>query len=62
MPGALKAWAELVDSHARFDLETVVQPAIRHAERGFHVSQYLRELIQDNQAELVHASLLKVLR
>lgn len=52
VPGTLKAWGELVDRHGRFDLETVMQPAIRHAERGFHASQYLRELIQDNQADL----------
>jgi gamma-glutamyltranspeptidase/glutathione hydrolase len=52
VPGTLKAWAELIDTQGCFDLETVMQPAIRHAERGFHASQYLRELIQDNQAEL----------
>jgi gamma-glutamyltranspeptidase/glutathione hydrolase len=52
VPGTLKAWAKLIDAHGRFDLQTVMQPAIRHAERGFYVSPYLRELIQDNQAEL----------
>ena len=51
-PGTLKAWAELVETWGRFDLETVMQPAIRHAERGFRATQYLRELISDNQADL----------
>ena len=54
MPGTLKAWAELVETHGRFDLETVMQPAIRHAERGFGATQYLHELISDNQADLAH--------
>ena len=52
VPGTLKAWAELVETWGRFDLETVMQPAIRHAERGFRATQYLRELISDNQADL----------
>jgi gamma-glutamyltranspeptidase/glutathione hydrolase len=52
VPGTLKAWAELVDNWGRLDLETVMQPAIRHAARGFRASQYLHELISDNQADL----------
>ncbi len=52
VPGTLKAWAELVEHYGRLDLATVMQPAIRHAERGFRASQYLHELIQDNQADL----------
>jgi gamma-glutamyltranspeptidase/glutathione hydrolase len=52
VPGTLKAWAELVETWGRLDLETVMQPAIRHAERGFRASPYLCELIQDNQADL----------
>ncbi len=52
VPGTLKAWAELVETWGRFDLETVMQPAIRRAERGFRATQYLRELISDNQADL----------
>ncbi|ETW95162.1 MAG: gamma-glutamyltransferase [Candidatus Entotheonella factor] len=52
VPGTLKAWAELVETWGQLDLETVMQPAIRHAERGFRASAYLCELIQDNQADL----------
>jgi gamma-glutamyltranspeptidase/glutathione hydrolase len=52
VPGTLKAWAELVGNYGRLDLETVMQAAIRHAERGFRASQYLHDLIGDNQADL----------
>jgi gamma-glutamyltranspeptidase/glutathione hydrolase len=52
VPGTLKAWAELVEQWGQLDLATVMQPAIRHAERGFRCSQYLHELISDNQADL----------
>ncbi len=52
VPGTLKAWAELVENWGRLDLEAVMQPAIRHAAHGFHVSRYLHELISDNQAAL----------
>jgi gamma-glutamyltranspeptidase/glutathione hydrolase len=52
VPGTLKAWAELVTQWGRCDLDTVMQPAIRHAARGFRASQYLHELISDNQADL----------
>jgi gamma-glutamyltranspeptidase/glutathione hydrolase len=52
VPGTLKAWAELVANWGHCDLETVMQPAIRHAARGFQVSQYLHALISDNQTDL----------
>lgn len=52
VPGTLKAWAELVETWGRLDLDTVMQTAIRHAERGFRASPYLCELIRDNQAGL----------
>lgn len=54
VPGTLKAWAEAVAQWGRLDLETVMQPAIRYAERGFPASQYLRELIMDASADLAH--------
>lgn len=52
VPGTLKAWAELAEKWGRLDLETVMQPAIRYAARGFPASQYLRELIINSQADL----------
>ena len=52
VPGALKGWAEVIDNWGRLDLETVLQPAIRHAERGFRPSRYLIEAIIDNRRAL----------
>ena len=51
-PGTLKAWAEAVAQWGRLDLETVMQPAIRYAKRGFRATQYLSEIITDRQAAL----------
>lgn len=45
VPGALKGWAEVISNWGRLDLNTVLQPAIRHAEGGFRPSNYLRESI-----------------
>jgi gamma-glutamyltranspeptidase/glutathione hydrolase len=41
VPGTLRAWAEVVARFGRLELETVMQPAIRHAERGFRATPYL---------------------
>jgi len=52
VPGTLKAWAEAVTQWGRLDLETVMQPAIRYAQRGFPASGYLCELIANAQTDL----------
>lgn len=52
VPGTLKAWCEIVTTWGKLDLETVLQPAIRYAERGFRATGYLCELIASNQADL----------
>ncbi len=52
VPGALKGWAEVIDNWGRLDLGTVLQPALRHAERGFRPSLYLLEAIENNRREL----------
>ena len=52
VPGTLKAWAEAVTTWGKLDLETVMQPAIRYAQRGFPASAYLCELIANAQADL----------
>ena len=52
VPGALKGWAEVVENWGRLDWETVMQPAIRYAERGFRASEYLRTAIIDQRDEL----------
>ena len=51
-PGTLKAWAEAIAQWGRLDLETVMQPAIRYASRGFRASQYLCDIITEAQADL----------
>jgi gamma-glutamyltranspeptidase/glutathione hydrolase len=49
VPGTLKAWVEVVEQWGRLDLETVMQPAVRYAERGFPASRYLQEMIINEQ-------------
>lgn len=41
VPGALLGWCEALERFGRLDLDTVLQPAIRHAARGFAASEYL---------------------
>jgi len=52
VPGALKSWCYLVAGYGRLDLETVLQPAIRYAARGFPASQYLVDIIRHCQQDL----------
>jgi gamma-glutamyltranspeptidase/glutathione hydrolase len=52
VPGTLKAWAETVARFGRLDLETVMQPATRHAERGFRATPYLMEAVTETAADL----------
>jgi gamma-glutamyltranspeptidase/glutathione hydrolase len=52
VPGTLKAWAEAVARFGRLDLESVMQPAIRHAERGFRATPYLVEAVRETAPDL----------
>jgi gamma-glutamyltranspeptidase / glutathione hydrolase len=52
VPGTLRAWTEVLARYGRLDLESVMQPALRHAERGFTVSGYLSEIVHDKAGEL----------
>ena len=52
VPGTLKAWAEAVARFGRLHLETVMQPAIRHAERGFRATPYLVEAVKETAPDL----------
>jgi gamma-glutamyltranspeptidase / glutathione hydrolase len=52
VPGTLKAWAEAIARFGRLDLETVMQPAIRHAERGFRATPYLVEAVTQTAPDL----------
>lgn len=45
VPGSLKGWTETLASYGTLSLEDVMQPAIRHAERGFRSTRYLCEII-----------------
>jgi gamma-glutamyltranspeptidase/glutathione hydrolase len=52
VPGTLKGWAEVVARFGCLDLETVMQPAIRHAERGFRATPYLVEAVKTTAPDL----------
>ncbi|MGE3538710.1 MAG: gamma-glutamyltransferase [Candidatus Tectimicrobiota bacterium] len=52
VPGALKGWCYLEAGHGLLDLDTVLQPAIRYAARGFPASQYLVDIIHSCQQDL----------
>jgi gamma-glutamyltranspeptidase/glutathione hydrolase len=52
VPGTLKAWAEALARFGRLDLETVIQPAIRHAERGFRATPYLTAAATESAIDL----------
>jgi gamma-glutamyltranspeptidase/glutathione hydrolase len=52
VPGTLKAWAQAVARFGRLDLETVMQPAIRHAERGFRATPYLVAAVTETAPDL----------
>jgi gamma-glutamyltranspeptidase / glutathione hydrolase len=38
VPGAVEAWAAILQAHGRFGLDRALAPAIRYAERGFPVA------------------------
>ena len=52
VPGALMGWSYAAEKYGRLGLDTVVQPAIRYAERGFATSRYLADIIRMNQDDL----------
>ena len=52
VPGTLKAWVEAIGRFGRLDLETVMQPAIRHAEHGFRATPYLVEAVRETAPDL----------
>jgi gamma-glutamyltranspeptidase/glutathione hydrolase len=46
-PGNLKGWCEALSRFGTFALADVMEPAIRHASRGFRVTPYLTECVSD---------------
>ena len=52
VPGSLKAWCETQQRFGTMSLADVMQPAIKHASRGFAVTPYLHECIVDAAREM----------
>src|SRR2546430_8002014 len=53
VPGSLKAWCETLARFGTMSLADVMQPAIKHAARGFAVTPYLHECISDGAAVML---------
>jgi gamma-glutamyltranspeptidase/glutathione hydrolase len=53
VPGSLKAWCETLQRFGTMSLADVMQPAIKHASRGFAATPYLHECISDGAAEML---------
>jgi gamma-glutamyltranspeptidase/glutathione hydrolase len=47
VPGNLKGWCEALDRFGTFSRADVMEPAIRHASRGFRITPYLHECVAD---------------
>lgn len=52
-PGSLKAWCETLRRFGTMSLADVVQPAIKHAARGYAATPYLHECITDGAEEML---------
>jgi gamma-glutamyltranspeptidase/glutathione hydrolase len=52
-PGSLRAWCLALKSYGTMSLADVMQPAIRHAARGFAVTPYLSDCIQSAGPDLL---------
>ena len=52
-PGSLRAWSLALRRYGTMSLADVMQPAIRHATRGFTVTPYLSDCIESAAAELL---------
>lgn len=52
-PGNLMAWCRMLAQHGSLSLGDVMEPALRHASRGFVATRYLSNCIQDNAADLL---------
>ena len=52
VPGTLKAWCEAAAEFGRLPLADLMEPAIRHAERGFRLSAYLATCIAEIAPDL----------
>jgi len=53
VPGSLKAWCETLRRFGTMSLADVMQPAIKHAARGYRATPYLHECISDSASEML---------
>jgi len=53
IPGNLMAWCQMLERHGTLSLDDALQPALRHATRGFVATRYLSNCITDNAADLL---------
>lgn len=51
-PGSLKAWCETLRRFGTMSLAEIMQPAIKHATRGYAATPYLHECISESAAEM----------
>jgi gamma-glutamyltranspeptidase/glutathione hydrolase len=52
IPGAVDAWATLLEKHGKFGLDRLLQPAIRYAEEGFAVTPRIAHDWKRNEAKM----------
>ncbi|WP_454623624.1 gamma-glutamyltransferase [Bradyrhizobium cenepequi] len=53
VPGSLMAWCETLRRFGTMSLADVMQPAIKHAARGYAVTPYLHECIRESAADML---------
>jgi len=51
-PGNLMAWCQMLERHGTLPLADVIEPAIRHASRGFVATPFLADCVADCAADL----------
>jgi gamma-glutamyltranspeptidase/glutathione hydrolase len=51
-PGNLMGWCEALERFGTFSRADIMEPAIRHASRGFRVTPYLHECVSDCAADM----------
>src|ERR1700743_1444974 len=52
-PGSLKAWCETLRRFGTMSLADVMQPAIKHASRGYRATPYLHECVRAGAAVML---------
>ena len=52
-PGTLRGWCDALRDYGTLPLDQIIEPAIRHAKRGFRVTPYLAACLATAHADLV---------